>query len=143
LEQEAETYINKIDELGGIVRAIEVGFPQKELSDAAYHYQNQVEKDEKTIVGVNKYVMDQEIPIPILKIDESVERKQTEATKALRQSRDNQKVALELKKIEQAAKDGSNLMECFVSAVREYCTLGEIIDVLRGVFGEHQDPGML
>ena len=143
LEAEALAYIKKIDDLGGIVRAIELGFPQKEIGDAAYRYQCQLEKDEKVIVGVNRYQMKEEIPIPILKIDEEVERTQVKNLQEVKKKRDENRAQAQLKKIEEAARDGGNLMACFVDAVREYCTLGEIIGVLRGVFGEHKDPGML
>jgi methylmalonyl-CoA mutase N-terminal domain/subunit len=143
MEQEAQRYIDKIDQLGGIVRAIELGFPQKEIGDAAYHYQQQLEKLEKTVVGINKYQMPEEIPIPILKIDPEVERRQVAATQEVRRKRDNGKVRRLLGRVEEAARGGGNLMEVFVEAVREYCTLGEIIGVLKGVFGEHRDPGML
>jgi len=143
MEAEAMQYISKIDELGGIIRAIELGFPQKEIGDAAYTYQVQLEKDEKIIVGVNKYQMEEEIPFSTLKIDEQVSQLQIDNLNTVKNKRDNSKVKAQLRKIEQAAQDGSNLMECFVEAVKEYCTLGEIIDVLRGVFGEYKDPGML
>jgi methylmalonyl-CoA mutase N-terminal domain/subunit len=143
LEAEALAYIKKIDDLGGVVRAIELGFPQKEIGDAAYRYQCQLEKEEKVIVGVNRYQMKEEIPIPILKIDEEVERTQVKNLQEVKKTRDQKKAQAQLKKVEEAARDGGNLMACFVDAVREYCTLGEIIGVLRGVFGEHKDPGML
>jgi methylmalonyl-CoA mutase N-terminal domain/subunit len=143
MERQAQRYIDKIDEMGGIVRAIELGFPQREIGDAAYHYQQQVEKREKIIVGVNKYTMKEEIPIPILKIDEAVERRQVENLREVKRRRDGAAVKRELEKIEKAARSNENLMERFVDAVRVYCTLGEIIGVLRGVFGEHKDPGML
>ena len=143
MEKQAQKYIDKIDQMGGIVRAIELGFPQREIGDAAYHYQQQVEKREKIIVGVNKYAMREEIPIPILKIDEEVERRQVENLKEVKRKRDQAAVKKELEKIEKAARSNENLMERFVDAVRVYCTLGEIIGVLRGVFGEHRDPGML
>jgi methylmalonyl-CoA mutase N-terminal domain/subunit len=143
METEARKYIDKIDSLGGIVRAIELGFPQKEIGDAAYHYQQQLEKNEKVVVGVNKYVMEQSVPIPTLRIEEEAARRQVANLQEVRKKRDNTAVARELKRVEEAAREGGNLMERFVDAVRVYCTLGEIIGVLRGVFGEHRDPGML
>ena len=143
MEAQALRYIDKIDQMGGIVRAIELGYPQREISDAAYHYQCQIEKQEKIVVGVNKYEMKEEVSIPRLKIDEEVEREQVQSLKELRQNRDNTAVSAHLKRIEEAARDGGNLMERFVEAVGDYCTMGEIIAVLKGVFGEHKDPGML
>jgi len=143
LEAEAQRYIDKIDELGGIIRAIELGFPQKEIGDAAYHYQRQVEKLEKVVVGVNRYEMKEERPIPTLRIDEEVERRQVAALQEVRRKRDAAAVERHLSRIEAAARDGGNLMAEFVDAVKVYCTQGEIIQTLKGVFGEHKDPGML
>jgi methylmalonyl-CoA mutase N-terminal domain/subunit len=143
LEKEAMVYIDKIDEVGGIVRAIELGFPQKEIGDAAYRYQKQIEMNEKTVVGVNKYTSDQDPPIPLLKIDPEVELRQVKNLKRVKSKRNAAEVAKQLARIEVAAKDGKNLMECFVDAVREYVTMGEIIETLKGVFGEYKDPAML
>ncbi|RME22078.1 MAG: methylmalonyl-CoA mutase, partial [Deltaproteobacteria bacterium] len=143
MEADAMKYIDKIDELGGIIRAIELGYPQREISDAAYTYQRQLEKQEKVVVGVNKYVMKEDMKIPILKIDDEVEKRQVEALREVKRQRDDAEVRRQLKLIEEAARDGGNLMERFVDAVRAYCTIGEIIGVLREVFGEYQDPAML
>jgi methylmalonyl-CoA mutase N-terminal domain/subunit len=143
LEAEAQRYIDKIDELGGIIRAIELGFPQREIGDAAYHYQLQLEKREKVVVGVNRYTMKEERPIPTLRIDEEVERRKVAGLKELRRTRDQAAVKRHLARIEAAAQDGGNLMAEFVEAVKVYCTQGEIIQTLKGVFGEHKDPGML
>lgn len=143
LEEEAYKYIHKIDEMGGIIPAIERGFPQKEIGDAAYRYQQQLEKQEKIIVGVNKYAIEEELPIPILKIPEEVERTQVANLRKVKANRDQAIVKRQLDMIEQAARDGGNLMERFVEAVGHYVTMGEIIQTLKGVFGEHKDPGML
>ncbi len=143
LEAEAQRYIDKIDELGGIVRAIELGYPQKEIGDAAYRYQQQLERQEKVVVGVNRYVAEEEMPIPLLKIDQEVERCQKANLQDVKRNRDNDAVQKHLRSIERAARDGGNLMERFVEAVRDYVTMGEIIQTLKGVFGEHKDPGML
>ncbi len=143
MEADAMKYIEKIDDLGGIIPAIEVGYPQKEIGDAAYHYQGQVEKNEKIVVGVNKYCKEEEIPFSLLKIDEEVAHTQVANLQEVKRKRDEQKVQAQLKRIAEVARSEGNLMECFVDAVREYCTQGEIIEVLRGVFGEHRDPGML
>ena len=143
LEREAQAYIDKIDELGGIVPAIERGFPQKEIGDAAYRYQQQLERGEKVVVGVNRYVTEKEPPIPILKIDPGVEQRQVANLQEVKSKRDSAEVERQLAAIEEAARDGGNLMEHFVAAVRQYVTMGEIIQTLKGVFGEHKDPGML
>jgi len=140
MEREAWNYIDKIDELGGIVPAIELGFPQKEIADAAYHYQQQVEKNEKTVVGLNKYTTDEQPEIEVLTIDPEVERRQVERLKKLRDKRDNNKVGRRLSDLKDAAEGTDNLMPPIIEAVRSYCTIGEIINVFRDVFGEYRDP---
>ncbi len=141
MEEAAWEYINKIDELGGMLRAIELGYPQKEIQDAAYHYQLQVEKKEKIIVGVNKYVTDEDVPIPILKIPDDLEKKQKERLAKVKRDRNNAKVKETLRALREAAEDpGENLMPYILDAVRQYATEGEIIDTLKEVFGEYRDP---
>ena len=102
-----------------------------------------MEKKEKVVVGVNKYLMQEELKIPLLKIDEEVEKQQVANVQKVRQERNQAEAQKQLQRIENRAREGGNLMEGFVNAVREYCTLGEIIEVLKGVFGEYKDPGML
>jgi len=143
MEEEAFKYINRIDEMGGIIKAIEAGYPQREISDAAYHYQRQLEKGEKVVVGVNKYVMKEDIKIPILKIGEDVEEIQKERLRKLRQRRDNNKVQKCLKELKGAATTNENLMYYILDCVKAYCTLGEIMGTLREVFGEYKDPGII
>ncbi len=142
MEQDAWAYINKIDELGGILKAIELGFPQQEIAEAAYRYQQQVDKGEKIVVGVNKYVQEKEEPIEILRIDPEVERKQIERLKKIKETRDNAKVAQLLGELKEAAKRNDNLMPYIINCVREYCTLQEICDVFREVYGTFRDPAM-
>jgi methylmalonyl-CoA mutase N-terminal domain/subunit len=142
MEEEAMNYINKIDELGGILRAIEMGFPQQEIADAAYRYQEQIDKGEKVVVGVNKYTMENEPPIEILRIDPEVERRQLERLKKIKEERDNAKVADRLGKLKEAAEKNLNLMPYIIDAVREYATLQEICDVFREVYGTYTDPAM-
>jgi methylmalonyl-CoA mutase N-terminal domain/subunit len=142
MEEAAMDYINKIDELGGILRAIELGFPQQEIADAAYRYQEQIDKEEKIVVGVNRYRMDNEPPIETLKIDPEVERKQLERLKKLKKERDNSKVTDRLGKLEEAARKDENLMPYIIDAVREYASLQEICDVFRKVYGTFNDPAM-
>ncbi len=143
MEKEAERYIEKIDKMGGIVKAIEAGFPQREISDAAYHYQRQIEKGEKVVVGVNKYVMKEDIKIPLLKIGEEVEDAQRERLRKLRLKRDNNRVTRCLKDLKGAATTNENLMYYILDCVKAYCTLGEIMGTLREVFGEYKDPGII
>ncbi|HEX3035827.1 MAG TPA: methylmalonyl-CoA mutase family protein [Thermodesulfobacteriota bacterium] len=141
MEKEAFDYIRKIDELGGIIRSIDIGFPQKEIADAAYKYQQELDKNEKVIVGVNKYVTEEGVPISTLKIDEDVDRNQKERLKEVKRTRNNRAVKQSLQAIISAARGGENLMPFIVDAVKEYATLGEISDVFREVYGVYQDPG--
>jgi len=141
IENEAFAYINKIDEMGGIFRAIETGYPQKEIADAAYKYQRELDTGIKTIVGVNKYNAEGEVAIPTLKIEEKVETGQIEKLRELKRKRNNKVVRAKLNDIVTAARNGDNLMPSIVDAVREYATLGEICDIFREVYGVYRDPG--
>ena len=144
LESEALKYIHKIDEMGGMVKAIEKGFPQMEIGNAAYQYQKQLETREKIQVGVNKYVHENEkIDMQILKINPETERKQIEALKKLKRERDNDAVKKTLTTLKEKAATTENLMPHILNAVKSYATLGEIISTLKEVFGEYQDPGYL
>jgi len=142
LEEIALDYIDKIDKMGGMVEAIEIGFPQKEIQESAYWYQKAVEKGEKTIVGVNRFQIQEEIPIDILKIDEVTEKRQIESLKRLKRERNNREVSSALKKLKEVAQGSENLMLPILDAVKAYATLGEICDVLREVFGEYKEPIM-
>jgi methylmalonyl-CoA mutase N-terminal domain/subunit len=142
MEQAAMDYINKIDEIGGILKAIELGFPQQEIADAAYRYQQQIDTQEKIVVGVNKYVRGTEPPIELLKIDPEVEKRQMQRLKKIKQERDNVKVADRLGRLKDAAKKDENLMPYIIDAVREYASLQEICDVFRDVYGVFRDPAM-
>jgi methylmalonyl-CoA mutase N-terminal domain/subunit len=139
LERAARDYLEKIDALGGMVAAIEQGYVQREIQDAAYRYQMQVERGERVIVGVNKFRAAHEEPVPILKVDPRVEAEQVERLRALRSRRDAGAVARGLEQVDRAARDGTNLMPPILEAVRAYATVGEIADVLRTVFGEYQE----
>jgi methylmalonyl-CoA mutase N-terminal domain/subunit len=142
MEEEAMRYIAKIDELGGIIRAIELGYPQQEIANAAYAYQKQLERKEKVIVGVNKYQMEEEEPIEYLKIDPEIERRQVARLQATRRSRNQGRVRACLADLKKAARGLENLMPYILPAVKEYATLQEICDVFREVFGVYRDPGM-
>ncbi len=142
LEEGAMKYIAKIDELGGIIRAIELGYPQQEIADAAYAYQKQLERREKIVVGVNKYQMPETQPIEYLKIDPEVEQRQVARLQEVRRSRNNQRVQACLADLRKAAQGSENLMPYILSAVKEYSTLQEICDVFRDIFGVYRDPGM-
>ncbi len=142
MEEEALKYINKIDELGGIIRAIELGYPQQEIANAAYAYQKQIERKEKLIVGVNKYQMEEKSRIEYLRIDDEVEKKQIARLAEIKRTRNSRAVERSLDDLRKAAAGSENLMPYILSAVKEYATLQEICDVFREVFGIYRDPGM-
>ncbi len=136
--ERAEEYIDKIDELGGAASAIEKGFMQREIQDSAYRYQKEIEKGERVVVGVNKFQVDEQSPMDLLRVDPAVRVSQIERLKALKSERDSNKVKSILSDLRKAAEGSDNLMPCILDAVKAYATLGEICDELRGVFGEYQ-----
>jgi methylmalonyl-CoA mutase N-terminal domain/subunit len=136
LEEAANEYIRRIDEMGGMIPAIERGYPQREIAEASFRYQREVETGERKIVGVNIYQMEEERPIEILRIDESAEQAQREKLRSLRARRHNRAVQDALRRLEKAARDGSNTMPPILEAVRAYATLGEICGVFREIYGE-------
>ncbi len=140
MEAHAMAYIRKIDELGGMVRAIDHGYPQKEIADAAYRYQLMDDRGEKTVVGVNKYVMPDERPVAYLKIDDAIEREQRERVIRVKATRDAAKVERRLKQLAETCRDGGNVMPVLVDAVKDYVSLGEISEVYREVFGLYREP---
>ena len=139
-ERACYEYFEKIDALGGMVAAIEKGFPQKEIHEAAYAYQKQLEGKEKLIVGVNEFVTEEKRPIDILVIDEGVAHAQRHKLSQLRKQRDNARVQSTLEALGRAASTDKNLMPYILECVRTYATLGEMCDVLRRVFGTYQEP---
>jgi methylmalonyl-CoA mutase N-terminal domain/subunit len=138
IEAEALEYFRKIDAMGGMVPAIERGFPQREIQEAAFQFQKAVERKEKVIVGVNDYVMDEK-PHPILYIDEQVAEEQTARVQALRASRDNERVRKALEDLKRVARGSENIMHPILEASRAYATLGEMCDALREVWGEYEE----
>lgn len=143
MEEKAWEYIHKIDDMGGMVAAIEKGFPQMEISDAAYKFQQQIDAQEKIMIGVNKYVeMDEKIDIPFLEIDDSVEAEQLERLAAVKRKRDGRKLAQCLNDLAAACKKGENVMPYCIEAVKNYASVQEICDVYREVYGEYRDPGI-
>jgi len=125
-----------------MVAAIEKNYPQLEIADAAYQYQKQIDEKEKTVIGVNKYVTGEELPVEILQIEEELERNQIEWTNEVKSSRDNSKVRAALQRLGEAAQGDDNLMYPIVDAVKAYATEQEICDVFRTVFGIYRDPGV-
>jgi methylmalonyl-CoA mutase N-terminal domain/subunit len=140
MERDALAYIHEIDRLGGIIRSIELGYPQKEIAEAAYRYQQALETGERTLVGVNKYILAEEPPIELLKIPPEKEQEQIRRLKELKGSRSAKGVSQSLRSLEQAARSRDNLMPHILDAVKAYCSIGEICDLLRGVFGTYEDP---
>ncbi|CAI1493267.1 Ribosomal protein L11 methyltransferase [Thermococcus nautili] len=139
--EEALKYIEKIQKMGGMMRAIERGYIQKEIADAAYKYQKEIEEGKRIIVGVNKFQTDEPLEVEILKVDPSIREKQIERLKKLRSERDSKKVEEALDKLRNAAEtDDENLMPYIIEAHRHLATLGEVTDVLREVWGEYRAP---
>jgi len=138
VEAAAWKLIEKIDAMGGSVEAIEQGYIQDEIAKSAYEYQRQIESGEKIIVGVNKFQAEETTSIPVFKVDEMVQTLQVEKLKSLKLKRDNKKVTALLKTLNQKAVSGENLMPAVLEAVENYCTLGEISDELRKIFGEYK-----
>jgi methylmalonyl-CoA mutase N-terminal domain/subunit len=136
--QEADALMEKIEAMGGAVEAIEQGFMQDEIARSAYAYQRNIESGEKTIVGVNKFQVSETNKVPPFKIDDSIQQIQTEKLQKLRAKRDQQKVTALLEKIALTANTTENLIPIVIEAVENLCTLGEIADSLRKVFGEHR-----
>lgn len=140
MEDEAEKYFEKIDSLGGVIPAIEAGFFQKEIADAAYRYQRELDNKEKIVVGVNDFVEEEEkIDIPILTISKEVEEMQIKRLKELKASRNNEKVKVCLHSLVQSAKDKTNLMPKILDCARNYVTLGEMCGELKAVFGVYEE----
>ncbi len=140
MEEQAWNYIHRIDEMGGMVTAVERGYPQAEIADSAYKYQKQIDSGEKVMVGVNKYATDHP-PITIWRMGPAVEERQLARLCEVKQKRNHQKVEEHLTQIRIASKNSENLMPHIINAVREYATIQEICDVWRDVFGQYSDPG--
>jgi methylmalonyl-CoA mutase N-terminal domain/subunit len=138
IEKAALEYIEKIDDLGGAPEAINKGYIQQEIMDAAYSYQKEVETNERVIVGMNKFQIDEKPPTGLLKVDPAVEAKQTKQIDELKEQRDNKEVETTLENLKTACETDENVMPYILKAVKAYATLGEISDVMREVFGEYQ-----
>ena len=143
LEDGARDYFSRIDELGGMVQAIEQGFPQREIAESAYQFQQAVETGDKTIVGVNQYTDELDTPVKTLSIHGDVEIQQVERLQQLRETRNTQAVTRALDKLRAAAGGTDNLMPLLVEAVQVYATVGEMCDALREVWGEYEETPML
>jgi methylmalonyl-CoA mutase N-terminal domain/subunit len=137
LESASYDYFKRIDDIGGVIPALETGFLQREIADASYIYQLEEDRKERITVGVNEYKTGEETDIPLLRVDREGEKKQIDGLNELRRRRDNRDVAQKLKALETAAHGSENLMPHLVEAVKAYATLGEMMDVFRDVFGEY------
>jgi methylmalonyl-CoA mutase N-terminal domain/subunit len=143
IEKGALDYFDRIDAMGGMVDAVEKGFPQREIQDSAYQYQKALERGDQTIVGVNKYAMENEPQqVPTLVIDESVRSQQLDRLECTRATRDKGAVERTLDAVKRAAERGENTMPATIEAVREYATLGEICSALRDVYGVYEEPAI-
>jgi len=143
IEREAREYIRRIDGFGGMVKAIEAGYPQREIADAAYAYQQQVDRGEKTVVGVNRYQVPEERPPDLLRVPLEVEQRQADRVRRVKRERDGAAARAALQRVRAAAESAENLMLPLVAAVKAMCTVGEISDVYREVFGQYRDPAWL
>jgi len=142
LEEEAFEIIHKIDDMGGMLAAIEKNYPQQEIADAAYRYQQQIDSREKTVVGVNKYDTEETLPVEVLQIDEALERAQVERTQRIRNDRNQKETDECLERLEEACAEGTNVMDPIIDAAKADATLQEMCDVFRKVFGQYRDPGI-
>jgi len=134
--------IDTIDDMGGMVAAIERNYPQMEIADAAYTYQKQIDSRDKTVVGVNKYSTEEELPVDILHIDPELERHQIERTNQVKERRDKGAVSESLERLGEAVHGHENLMPFIIDAVNASATEQEICDVFREIFGMYRDPGV-
>ena len=140
MEEKTEEYFSEIDDLGGVIQAIEQGYQQREISKSASIYQDKIDNNKRVVVGVNKFINDEkEIDIPILEIDTRAEQSQMEKLDQLIKNRDRQQVKNSLKQIIETCQSGDNLMPVIINAAKSYCTLGEIVDAMKTEFGEWQE----
>ena len=142
IEEGAWDYIRKIDDMGGMIAAIEKGFPQMEIAESAYKFQKQLERGEKIMVGMNKYVSNSEYSIPLLEIEERISEEQIKRLNDVRRKRNNNAVKKSLDNIKDSCKKGENVMPHCIEAVKALATLQEICDIYREVYGEYRDPGL-
>jgi methylmalonyl-CoA mutase N-terminal domain/subunit len=141
IEEQAWEYIEKIDDMGGMLAAIDRGYPQREIAAASYEFQKKVDDGTRTVVGVNKHVGDNNPRVEVLKIGEEIEAEQVQRLRKVRRTRDSRQVSRALGDLRAACRSGENVMPHVIEAVREYATVKEICDVYREVFGEYRDPG--
>jgi methylmalonyl-CoA mutase N-terminal domain/subunit len=137
MEEEAEAYFDRIEEFGGVIPAIKANFFQKEIANASYRYQKEIEAKERIIVGVNDFKLREPCSTPLLKIDEEVSKEQIQRLHKIKNERNNEKVKEALLRLKKAAEGTENLMPYIIKAVKEYASIGEIISTLKEVFGTY------
>ena len=142
MEEEALAYIKKIDDMGGMIKAIELGYPQREIAEAAYHYQRQIEKKEKIVVGMNDFIVEEESQIELLKIPDEVNERQEARLKKVKRERDKKRVQKALLELEKACEGNKNVIPLLIEAAQAYATEGEMMSIMKGVFGEYKDPAI-
>jgi methylmalonyl-CoA mutase N-terminal domain/subunit len=142
MEEEAFGIIQKIDDMGGMLSAIEKNYPQKEIADSAYHYQKQIDEGKRVVVGVNRYITDEALPVELLEINEALEKLQIEKTNRIKNERDNKRTTVCLERLGEACSGNENAMPHIVEAAKAHATLQEMCDVFRSLFGEYRDPGI-
>jgi methylmalonyl-CoA mutase N-terminal domain/subunit len=140
MEEAAYEYIHKIDDMGGMLKAIERNYPQMEIADAAYRFQQEIDQRIRVMVGVNKYETHEELPVDIYHVDETLEQHQIDRTRRVKGDRDNTKVRESLERLGNACVGSENVMPCLIDAASSYATLQEMCDVFREAFGEYRDP---
>ena len=140
MEEGAYAYFKKLDEMGGMVSAIEKGFPQKEIKDAAYAYQKEIDGKERIVVGLNEFVTEEKTAIKVFKIDEDTAKRQIERVKSARKKRDEKRLQKAMGDLKKAAASNGNLIPFLIEVVKAYGTLGEICDSLKSVFGVYEEP---
>ena len=143
MEKGAHEYFKKLDDLGGMVSAIEKGFPQNEIREASYTYQKEIDNNERIIVGVNKFMTKEEQPIETLKIEPEIEKKQVKKLQAFKKNRDNNRLNNALEDLKKVAERGKSVMPTNIEAVKLYATVGEICNTLKEVFGEYKEPSII
>jgi len=143
MERQAEAYFKRIDEIGGVIPAIEVGFFQREIADAAFRYQQELEQKRRLVVGVNEFTVDDEPPIDILRIDPRLESEQSERVRQVRRKRDQAECSNALNGLRKAAAGTDNLMPYILDAVRAYATEGEIMHAMIEVFGTYTETAVV
>jgi methylmalonyl-CoA mutase N-terminal domain/subunit len=143
IEEAAVEYLKKIDTMGGMLRAIETGYVQREIQEAAYRYQKAVEAQEQVVVGVNRFQLEEEPPVNVLRIDPALEQAQVERLRALRERRETATVTAALTKLKQAATTDENLLPRILECVEAYATVGEISNTLREIWGEYRETSTI